>query len=96
MAVICKGFFPDSIPDYAYNDTFAFVTIDVDFEESTYQGLKFFYPRMNEGGSIFIHDYHAIKLDGVKAAVKRYEKDNGISLKCVPLADRAGTLVIIK
>lgn len=96
MGVICKGFFPESIPQEAFDESFAFVSIDVDFEESTYQGLKFFFPRLNEGGAIFIHDYHTASLDGVGIAVRRYEKDYGIELKCVPLADRAGTLVIVK
>jgi hypothetical protein len=35
-------------------------------------------------------------LDGIRKAVKRYEEDNGIFLKKVPLADWAGTLIIVK
>nr|WP_297765400.1 TylF/MycF/NovP-related O-methyltransferase [uncultured Butyrivibrio sp.] len=94
--VICKGFFPSSIPEKVYEEKFAFVSLDVDFEESTYQGLKFFYPRLSEGGAIFIHDYHTASLEGVEIAVRRYEKDNRFDLKCVPIADRAGTLIVMK
>lgn len=94
--VVCKGFFPDSVNDIARKETFALVSLDVDFEESTYQGLKFFYPRMTTGGYVLVHDYNTYFLDGVKKAVKRYEQELGICLKKVPLADRAGTLVIIK
>lgn len=96
MCVVCKGFFPDSISKDAYNIKYSFVSIDVDFEESTYQGLKFFYPRLSEGGAIFVHDYNTFYLDGVKNAIKRFENDINIKLKKVPLADRAGTLVILK
>lgn len=94
--VICRGFFPGSVTEEASQETFAFVSIDVDFEESTYQGLCFFYPRLSEGGVIFIHDYNTYYLDGIKLAVKKYEENFGIKLKRVPVADRAGTLIIIK
>ena len=94
--IVCKGLFPASITEEARAARFAFVSIDVDFEDSTYEGLKFFYPRLNEGGCIFLHDYNSAQLGGVKIAAERYEADFGIRFKAVPLADRAGTLVIIK
>ncbi len=95
-AVVCKGLFPASVPKEAADETYAFVSLDVDFEESTYQGLHFFYPRLSEGGMIFIHDYNTFFLEGVRAAVKRFEDASGKRLKKLPLADRAGTLVILK
>ena len=95
-AVVCKGFFPNSITDEAKNETYAFVSLDVDFEESTLEGLKFFYPRLSEGGYIFIHDFNTQYLKGVKNAVERYEELLGKKLKKVPVADRAGTLIIVK
>lgn len=93
---VCKGLFPDSVSVQAEQDRYAFVSLDVDFEESTYEGLKFFYPRLSTNGMIFIHDYHTYYLEGVREAVNRFEADNGIILKKVPLADRAGSLVVIK
>lgn len=94
--VICKGIFPESIIDEAENAQYAFVSLDVDFETSTFEGLKFFYPRLVEGGYIFIHDYNALYLKGIKKAVKKFEKYIGHRLKSVPIADRAGTLIVIK
>lgn len=93
---ICKGFFPQSVTGDAEKEKYAFVSLDVDFEESTYEGLKFFYPRLSEGGYIFVHDYNTYFLDGIKTAVKRYEDEMGARLKKVPIADRAGTLIIMK
>ncbi|GFI46950.1 8-demethyl-8-(2,3-dimethoxy-alpha-L-rhamnosyl)-tetracenomycin-C 4'-O-methyltransferase [Lachnospiraceae bacterium] len=93
---ICQGLFPESITKEAFAAIYAFVSIDVDFEESTYQGLKFFYPRLSSGGVIFLHDYHSAYLTGVKEAVNRFETENETKLKKIPLADRAGTLVIVK
>ena len=95
-AVVCQGLFPGSITDDAATEHFAFVSIDVDFEESTLEGLKFFYPRLSEGGYIFLHDYNTQYLHGVKAAVRRYEEILGYQLKKTPIADRAGTLIITK
>lgn len=77
-------------------EKFAFVSIDVDFEQSIFEGLKFFYPRLNNGGMIFIHDYNNRYLEGVKIAIHRYENEIGVKLRKVPLADEGGTIVIVK
>lgn len=95
-AIVCKGFFPHSISKEASDEKYAFVSIDVDFEESMYQGLKFFYPRMSKQGIIFVHDYNTYYLEGVKKAIERYEHNENIVLCKVPIADRAGTLIITK
>lgn len=96
MVRVCKGYFPDTVTEEAENANYAFVSLDVDFEESTYQGLQFFYPRLSEGGMMFIHDYNTYFLDGIREAVRRYETNLGVRLKKLPLADKAGTLVILK
>lgn len=93
---IFKGLFPDTVTEEVKKSEFAFVSLDVDLEESTYQGIQFFYPRIVGGGILYIHDYNSSHLSGVKAAVERYEKDKHVKLKKVPLADQSGTLVIIK
>lgn len=90
--VVKQGLFPDSLN--GLEDSFAFVSIDVDFAESIYQGLKYFYQRLNRGGYIFVHDYNTTYL-GVEEAVDRFEKENGPVAK-VPLCDYGGTLVITK
>ena len=96
QCVLCKGYFPQSITEEAEKTKFAFVSIDVDFEDSIYEGIKFFYARLNEGGYIFIHDYNNSSLKGVRKAVQRYEQNEKVFLKKVPIADWAGTLVIVK
>ncbi len=91
--VIRKGYFPETMRDI--ETTFAFVSIDMDFEESIYDGLRYFYPRLAHGGYIFLHDYNS-SLRGVEKAVDRYEKEQHILLPKVPLCDANGTLVIAK
>lgn len=91
--VIKQGFFPESLD--GLEETFAFVSLDVDFEESIYEGLTYFYPRLNQGGYLFVHDYNS-DLRGVEKAVDRYEKEKNIMLCKMPLCDANGTLVITK
>ena len=91
--IIRKGFFPDTMIEV--DEIFAFVSIDMDFENSIYEGLKYFYPRLSKGGYIFVHDYNS-SLYGVEKAVDRYEKENELIISKVPLCDANGTLVITK
>ena len=93
--IICKGLFP-ATASLLENEQFGFVSLDVDFKESTLSGLEFFYPRMIDGGYIFIHDYNSISLKGVSQAVSEFEGKYNINLKKLPLCDKNGTLVIIK
>lgn len=91
--IIKQGFFPESLD--GLEETFCFVSLDVDFEESIYEGLKYFYPRLEKGGYIFVHDYNSSLL-GVECAVDRYETEMGINLCKMPLCDANGTLVVCK
>ncbi len=92
MAVLCPGLFPDSAAELPER-RFALVSLDVDLEESSYQGLSWFLPRMSAGGFLLLHDYHNPKLPGVREAVARYQREHG-RLHAVPLCDVSGTLVI--
>lgn len=92
--VIRKGYFPDTIPDEEI--TYSLVSLDCDLYSPTLSGLEYFYPRLERGGFIIIHDYnHEDHWLGVKKAVKEYEKKIGHLAK-VPLADNCGSLVITK
>lgn len=91
--VIKQGFFPESLE--GLEDNFIFVSIDVDFENSIYESLKYFYPRLRGGGLIFVHDYNS-SLSGVEKAVDRYESELQFRLYKMPLCDANGTLVIMK
>ena len=91
--VIKQGFFPESLD--GLDEQFAFVSLDVDFEESSYEGLKYFYPRLSTGGYIFVHDYNSSLL-GVEKAVDRFEQDMGVNLCKMPLCDANGTMVVVR
>ena len=93
QCVVKKGFFPQSAE--GIDETFKFVSIDFDFEQSIYDALKWFYPKLVMGGCIFVHDYNEPSLLGVKKAVERYEREVGKLVK-IPIADKCGTLIIYK
>ena len=99
MCSLRKGHFPETSAGLAHVQ-FAFVSLDPDLYEPAFAGMEFFYPRMNEGGVILVHDYNNTQYRGVRQAVKEYEKklvdEGGMPLKLVPLGDLHGSCVIIK
>jgi O-methyltransferase len=90
--VIKKGYFPDSLD--GLEDKFAFVSIDADLYEPTYNGLKYFYPRLSNGGYIFVHDYNDNNYTEVKTAVNKYCTENQLNI--FPLSDISGSAIIVK
>lgn len=67
-----KGIFPATAEPVRHK-RFSFVNLDVDIYESTRDRLEFFYPRMNRGGVIILHDY--IGALGVGKAIDEFFKD---------------------
>lgn len=91
--IIKQGLFPESLD--GLDEKFAFVSLDCDFEESIYQGLKYFYPNITGGGYIMLHDYNNF-IGCAKKALERYENDMDIKIHKVPICDAQGSLVITK
>lgn len=93
MVIPRKGYFPDTAR--GLETRFAFVSLDADLYEPTLAGLQFFYPRMNAGGVLLLHDYSNTRFSGVRAAVDAYERENG-RLLLLPVADLHGSVMIVK
>lgn len=90
--VIKKGRFPESAA--GVDDTFAFVSIDADLYAPIYEGLRFFYPRLNPGGYIFVHDYNNDEYKGARTAVLQFCTEQKIAY--FPLTDTCGSAIIAK
>ena len=90
--IIKKGVFPDTAR--GVEDLFAFVNIDVDLFKPIYEGLKFFYPRLEKGGYIFVHDFNNVDWQGVREAVTKFCFENQISY--IPIPDAHGSVIIAK
>jgi O-methyltransferase len=100
-AVFCPGRFPESLSKLEgkcktsmQNQKYALVSLDTDLYEPTYQGLCWFYPALNPGGMLLVHDYNSMQFPGVKAAVERYCKEQGVYV--VPIMDIHGSAILIK
>lgn len=88
------GFFPDSLR--GLEERFCLVSLDVDFAQSTLDGLRYFWPRLEKGGYLLLHDWGSPGLPGVAEALTAYEAELGAALPAVPLCDVGGTLVLCK
>ena len=92
--VLKPGFFPESLA--GLEDTFCFVSLDVDFEPATLAGLRYFWPRLSSGGYLMLHDWGNPNLPGPGKALQRYEAEIGARLPAVPIPDVNGTLVLCR
>jgi O-methyltransferase len=92
QCIVKEGFFPDTA--VGFEEIFAFVSIDADLYDPIYNGLKYFYPRLQKGGYIFVHDYNNDNYPGSKKAVNQYCAENNLSV--MPLPDSCGTAVLAK
>lgn len=90
--IIRKGYFPDTLN--GLEDKFCLVSLDADLYLPILKGLEYFYPRLERGGYIFVHDFDSISWPGVKLAVTEYCIQNNISY--VPILDRGGSVIITK
>lgn len=91
-AVIKKGYFPESLDKL--EDIFSLVSLDADLYAPILAGLEYFYPRLNSGGMLVLHDYNNERFRGARQAVRDYESAHG-KLLLIPLADLHGSAVII-
>lgn len=89
------GLFPETAAGLE-GERFALVSLDADLEESTLQGLRWFWPRLSEGGFLLLHDWDNPDLPGVRRALARYEEELGRRLPGVPLCDVCGSLVLAR
>ena len=88
------GFFPDSLE--GLEEQFCLVSLDVDFYQTTLDGLRYFWPRLEMGGYLMLHDWGSPKLPGVSKALADYEAEIGGKIPAMPLCDVGGTLVLCK
>ena len=88
------GFFPASLD--GLEERFCLVSLDVDFYQTTLDGLRYFWPRLETGGYLMLHDWGSPKLPGVAKALADYEAELGRHLPAVPLCDLGGSLVLCK
>ena len=92
--IVKPGFFPESLG--GLEEQFCLVSLDVDFYQTTLDGLRYFWPRLEKGGYLLLHDWGSPNLPGVARALKAYEAEIEASIPAMPLCDVGGTLVLCK
>ena len=91
-AIIKRGYFPETAS--GLEDQFAFVNLDMDLYVPMLEGLRFFWPKLMQGGCILLHDYYHPELPGVKMAVMDFEKELGEMLLKFPIGDHCSIAVM--
>lgn len=89
--VVKKGYFPES---FDLEEDFAFVSLDIDFYDTTKRGLEIIYPHLSKGGYIMVHDFHNLAFPESRDAVLEICEKNNIPY--VPIPDAGGTVIIVK
>lgn len=92
QCVIHQGFFPETVE--GFEETFAFVSIDVDLYQPILEGLRYFFPRLTKGGCIFVHDYNHQKFQGAASAVRQFAAESDVTY--LPIPDTAGSVAFVK
>ena len=90
--IVKKGFFPDTAIDV--DDKFCFVNLDADLYQPIYEGLRFFYPKLEKGGYIFVHDFNNAEYRGAREAVLKFCREERLGY--TPIPDNGGTAIISK
>lgn len=88
-----KGYFPDTTE--GIGEQFCFVSLDMDLYQPIKAGLEYFYPRLMEGGYIFVHDCNIgdVIYRGPRAALLEFTEQEKVGYVMLP--DNA-TAVITK
>lgn len=93
--IYCPGYFPDTASFIPPDEMFALVHLDCDLYAPIKAGLEFFYPRLNPGGMMIIHDYRSGgHWPGVAKAVDEFMRDKPETIITMP--DKSGTAIFTR
>lgn len=93
-AVIHRGRFPETAAGLE-SERFAFVLLDLDLHAPTLAGLRFFHPRLEPGGYLFVHDVNSPESEAAcRRAVEEFARE--IPERPVEIPDTWGSVVLRK
>lgn len=92
LAEIKKGYVPETFA--GIEDTFCFVSLDMDLYMPTQKAMEWFWPRLNHGGVLLIHDYfdETGTYPNLKRAVIEFVEANDIF--AMPIGDNLSIALI--
>jgi O-methyltransferase len=77
------GWFPESAIG-CEGETFCLVNVDVGLYQPTYAALRWFYPRLADGGYLLVNDYNNAHCKGVREAVHQFVQETGAAYTVLP------------
>lgn len=93
---IIQGIIPASLAK-AKDERFAFVLLDLDKQAPTVESLRFFYPRLSNGGFIMLHDYNSPESDwAIRKAIDEFSRECRPFPSVVYVPDRWGSAILCK
>ncbi|MGN6214833.1 TylF/MycF/NovP-related O-methyltransferase [Parafilimonas sp.] len=90
--IVKKGYFPESAADV--DNRFCFVSLDANLYKPLLSSLQFFYPRLENKGYIFVHDFNNDLNKIARQAVIEFYSLTNISY--MPIPDGCGKAIITK
>lgn len=90
--IVKKGVFPQTFD--LWEETFCFVSVDLNLNEPVKKSLELFYPRLEKGGYFMISDFNAPFYEGSREAVIEFCDAKQIAY--MPIPDLYGSIMIIK
>lgn len=88
------GYFPHTFNKERHKRRYAVCSFDVDLYEPMVNCLRIFWPMLEVGGVMFIHDYSSGHWDGAKKAVDEFCLEKKVFVVLMP--DKSGSAVIRK
>ena len=88
------GHFPATAADIPDGARFCLVHVDCDLYAPFAAALRYFYPRLADGGFLIMHDYASLYWEGAEKAVDEFFADK--PERPVPIPDKSGSAVIRK
>ncbi len=88
-----KGWFPQTLEGMP-EEEYCLVSLDTDIYQPMFSGLDYFYPRLVQGGYIFVHDFGNNDWNGIRKAVEDFCCKHNAGY--VPILDRCGSVIITK
>lgn len=80
---LLRGWIPEAFPAVA-DRAFSFVHIDVDLYQPTLESIRFFYPRLNNGGVLVCDDYGFTSCEGATKAIDEFLADKPEKMLSLP------------
>ena len=94
---IFKGWIPDVFNDANIEDNqFAFVHIDVDLFEPTYESIRYFFPKLSSGGVLICDDYGTETFPGATLAIEKFIDSIDEQEIFSKITGPAGGIVLVK